>query len=951
MLASAAIFSTGRWELDIGRCELRENGCPIPLGGRAIDVLEVLAAAGGRLVPKNELMQRVWPGTYVEDNTLQVHVLAARKALGCDRDMLRTAHGRGYRLLGDWRPAGEHAPPADPVEAPAAPRIRDVGNLPSASGGLIGRTVTLPAVRALVASTRLVTLTGTGGIGKTRLALQAARQCAGTFGDGGWLVELASLSDPRLVPSAVAAALSLELGGAALAAEAVAEAIGDRHILLLLDNCEHVIEPVALLVERILRTCPRVSLLVTSREVLQVEGEHVVRVPPLGLPGDGRDDAADPQERSAVRLFLTRMQAAAAGPPSAAELATIGAICRRLDGIPLAIEFAAARANALGVNSVLGLLNERFSLLSSGRRTALPHHRTLRATLDWSYDMLPDGEARLLRHLSVFPACFTAEAAIAVHGQAGSASEVLQGITNLVDKSLLAIDDIQAGRWRLLETTRAYAREKLAESGAFDAVARAQAHFHRAMMEPTLAAQPQGRCLSSFSRELDNVRAALDWAYTRPEEAETAIVLTAAYVPVWLQGFMMVECGERVEQALRRLAELPDAQDLLRARLLTMLGFALLNTAGRAARTREVVSAALAIAETLDDTELHLRALWVNWSLHCNAGDYRAARPLAERFLAMAHGVGDPAAIGIGHRLLGSVLHFEGDQNGARGHLELALESKDGAPRPIWFLLDQRIMAKAMLARVMALQGNHGEACQLARNSLDEALAADHRLSICYALRDAVCPVALMHGDPLSVAEAMAMLGDLVRRHGLTFWRSWSACMEGQLAVLEGRAGDGVTLLRAGVTARLRAGWNMRTPEFLGSLAEGLAGMGAPGDALEALHEALELGRRDGQNWYEPELLRLRARLMRDVAGHDAAAEVMLGEAVQLAQRQGAHLWHLRAALDMARLLAETGRGSAAAAFLTLLVTAGGALARCTEADALRRFLEGLKPATPDIAR
>lgn len=891
--AEGEILSNGVWQLDLGRRELLRDGQPVTLGSRAMEVLEVLARAGGRLVTKDALMQAVWPGSVVGENTLHVHVLAGRKALGKDRGLLQTVHGRGYRLLGEWRRM-----PGKTMTAPPAA----AGNLPAARDELIGREAVLEEVAARLATVRLLTLTGTGGIGKTRLALEAARHWRDEQAGEALLVELASLADGRLVPATVAGVLGLELGGAGLSPGAVAEAIGHRRMLLLLDNCEHVIEPAALLVERILRACPQVVVLATSREVLQLEGEHVLRVPPLAVP---EDDDAELGPHSAVQLFQARMQARSGATPDGALLSTIGAICRRLDGIPLAIELAAARAAALGVAAVHGLLDERFNLLTDGRRHALPQHRTLRATLDWSYQLLPEDEARLLRRLAVFPAGFTVEGAAAVHDHPAAP---LEGVANLVAKSLLVLEDSQPCRWRMLETTRAYALEKLTEAGEFDAASSAQARHLRQLLAPTLAWHFGGQNLALSWRELDNVRAALDWAYARPEEARNAVVLTASCVPVWLQRFMLAECGERVEQALQRLPQLAMQDPLLRARILTMLGFALLNTAGRAAQIRTVVTEALAIAETLDDVDLHFRALWANWSLHLNAGDYRAARPLAERFLAVARETGDADAVRVGHRLLGSVLHFAGDQNAARVHLEQSLAAggeAENARRAVWFLLDQRLVGKAMLARVMAMQGALEDAARLADESLKDAMAAEHRLSVCYALRNAVCPIAFLTADAGQAQRSVARLGEMVHRHGLLFWRGWSDCLEGQARLAEGRATEAVTLLQRGVAARTHAGWTMRNPEFLGALAEALAAQGAADQALEVLAEALRQAARGGQGWCVPELQRLQARFLMAARGDARSAATILREALHLARRQGARLWERRVSDDLDRLCAD----------------------------------------------
>ena len=327
------------------------------------------------------------------------------------------------------------------------------------------------------------------------------------------------------MPSALAGVLELKLGAGQNSAEALARAIGDNNLLLLLDNCEHVIDAVANLTETLVRLCPRVTILATSREILRVDGEHVYRVAPLEVPAVDEDAPELLLSRGAVELFVTRANAIGSDLSSAPEeLAAIAAICRHLDGIPLAIEFAAARAAVLGVRQVTDGLRDRFALLRAGRRTALPRHRTLRAALDWSYALLPEPEKRLLRRLAIFSGGFTLAAAAAVmHDFAGDTSAntsgaITDGIANLVAKSLLALDRAETEtRWYLLETTRAYGFGKLAESGEAEELARRHAEYCVALFAP-FASEGQLRTalndLGLYRREIDNLRTALNWAFT-----------------------------------------------------------------------------------------------------------------------------------------------------------------------------------------------------------------------------------------------------------------------------------------------------------------------------------------------------------------------------------------------------------------------------------------------------
>jgi predicted ATPase/DNA-binding winged helix-turn-helix (wHTH) protein len=459
------VYEAGYWQIHLGRRELSARGVAVDIGGRAFEILEVLAQSANKLVTKDELMDRVWPGATIGENTLQVHISTIRKAFGQDRAMLETASGRGYRLLGSWTLRHRDTASAASAASPGRePETAPANNFPLAITRLIGRAAAARQLQDLVSAYRVVTLTGPGGIGKSTLALDVACGILADFDGGGWFVELASLSDPGLVPGAVARALGAELGGATNSAEAVARAIGSAKLLLLLDNCEHVIDAVADLIEMIVRLCPDAKVMTTSREVLRVSGEYVFRVPPLEVPALESIEPDHILGHSAVELFVSKIAALdSAFLPRAEDILSIAAICRHLDGIPLAIEFAAARAATLGVLPVTVGLSDRFTMLTNGRRTALPRHQTLRATLDWSYQLLPAPERLLLRRLAIFPAGFTLDAAVAVMQDAGlDASSVIEGIANLVAKSLVAVDQSDAAaRWFLLETIRAYALEKL----------------------------------------------------------------------------------------------------------------------------------------------------------------------------------------------------------------------------------------------------------------------------------------------------------------------------------------------------------------------------------------------------------------------------------------------------------------------------------------------------------
>jgi predicted ATPase/DNA-binding winged helix-turn-helix (wHTH) protein len=505
------VYQCGRWELDLARRELRALGVPVSLGGRALQIFAVLVQSAGKLIAKDELMARVWPGVIVEENTLEVHICAIRKALGPDRGTLRTTFGRGYRLTEAWtirkRSARADWDALDPVRTPVQPFLT---NVHAATSEVIGRTAAARQLRDLLSAHRAITLTGPGGNGKTTLSLEVVRSVLPSLKGDCWHVDVGSLSDPRLVPSMVAGVLGLKLGGDEISPESVARAIGGERLLLILDNCEHLIDAVARLAETVIRLCPAASIVATSREALRIEGEHVFHVPPLDVPSPHQEESDSVLGHSAVQLFIARMRAldSVFSPPSEC-LRIIAAICRRLDGIPLAIEFAATRASVLGIELVLAGLDERFELLTGGRRTAPARHQTLRATLDWSYELLPEPERCLLRRMGIFAAGFTLAAANAMMSDQGhTAPIVLGGITNLVAKSLVELDGpAPGGRWRLLETTRAYALDKLAQHGEMEQMARRHAELFRDRHE----------------RDIDEVRVSFNWFHYAAENAAIGV--------------------------------------------------------------------------------------------------------------------------------------------------------------------------------------------------------------------------------------------------------------------------------------------------------------------------------------------------------------------------------------------------------------------------------------------
>ncbi|RZN35204.1 transcriptional regulator [Bradyrhizobium sp. Leo121] len=906
------IYACAGWEIDLARRELRSQGVPVPLGGRAFEIIAELVQAEGELVPKSDLTKRVWRGVFVEEGALRVHIAAIRKALGSDRDMLATTVGRGYRLLGPWQIRHVDAP-----AQPAAPELSPSTNIPAATFNLIGRATAIAHLWELLSAYRVVSLVGPGGIGKTALALQAARSPPAGLTADRFLIELASLSNPELVPSAVAGVLGIKLEGEDICAEAIARAIGARELLVVFDNCEHVIGAVARLTETIVSRCPGTTIIATSREALRINGEHVYRVPPLEVPPEPLLAPDAIFEHTAVELFMTRAKAQGSSFERDEEnLGAIAAICRRLDGIPLAIEFAAARAAMLGPPKIAALLDDRFKFLTTGRRTALPRQQTLRATLDWSYDLLPEAEARVLRRLGIFAGDFLLDAVIAVAGD-HERDEVTDHLANLVAKSL-AVADIRGDRphYRLLDTTRAYALEKLHGSGEYFDAARRHAQYYRvffANAEAESELKPQAEWLAIYGRHIDNVRASLDWAFSPSGDAQTGVALTAAAVPLWVQLSLLAECRERTELALARIDEACPEALRLRMQLSAAHAWSLMYGVGRAREAGPAWALALQLAEQLGDADYLLRALWGLCIDQFNNGEFRKALEFAHRFAEIAGGSSNSVDLMMADRLLATTLHYLGDQNLAHHYITRTLSRlSDLSPKPqvIRFRFDLRVSAHYFQARILWLIGLADRALRVVEHNIEEGRASGHALTFCSVLGQGACPITFLAGDLDAAERYCALLIEHTERHPIRLWNLWARAFRGMVMAKRGGVATGLPVLRKALEL---AGEARFLPRFLLPLGELAICLGEAGDAAQgliAVNEALARCEAREEQWYQAELLRIKGELLLHAGerGSVVAAEQSFDKSLQVARSQGALFWELRTAISFARLRATQDR-------------------------------------------
>ncbi|MBZ9653642.1 ATP-binding protein [Phyllobacterium lublinensis] len=924
------VFETGGWEIDLAQRELRAHGLAVPIGGRAFEIIEILVQSAGNLVTKDDLMRRVWPGLSVEDNTVQVHISAIRKALGPDRDMLKTDSGRGYRLLGDWEIRQASNRPSVNLRTGVA-NNPFLTNVPVAASALIGREGAVQHLRDLLSAYRVVTLTGPGGIGKTVLASEVARRIFPIFGGDVLFIELVSLSDPDLVPPTIASVFNFQLRGDVFSAEWVARSIGNKKTLLVLDNCEHVIDAAARMADTLVRLCPNTTLLATSRELLSIEGECVYRVPALAVPAHQVEETNDLLDHSAIQLFITRTRSLRADFISEDEkLPVIAAICRRLDGIPLAIELAAARAASLGVQQVAERLDDLFSFLTGGRRTALPRHQTLRATLDWSYELLPPAEQDLLCQLAVFPAGFTLEAAAAVVGDTDSS--IALGISSLVSKSLVTLDGSEnARRWRLLETVRVYSLEKLTQSGKHDQVMRRLAEFSLTQFAPFLIESEHRAAIDNlnyYRREVDNLRAALNWAFSADGDAALGVRLAATTSDFWVAASLVVEARYWAGKALEQIGDATDTRFEMVLRC--SLGFALIYAEGMSSHTREILIRALDLARRLGDFDYQQRAtcgLWLFSARSMALSDALAfAREYEEvaRFRDLQSQATAAWLVGVPQTYLAA--HAQADER-----LRWAIDNYPTDRRNQDMVRvggDLRTSAMGHNTVNLISQGHLDVALRVSREAIEEARLTDQPTVLCVALAWASCFVALSLDELEMGNDYGEELVDLASKHALRPFRAAGLCVRGSLATRRGEADIGFPLLRSGLADMQGAMYLLFYPFFRVELAAALCSIGRHDDALSEIDDTLRFAVGSEYRWFVPEILRIKGELLcRSDFGEPALIEDLFRQSMRQARAQKAVYWELSAATSLAKCLQDQQKDTEAYEVLS---------------PVYRRFAEGL---------
>jgi predicted ATPase/DNA-binding winged helix-turn-helix (wHTH) protein len=910
-------ISFGPFHLFPARQLLLEADKPVRLGSRALDALIALVERRGDLISNEELIARIWPDTFVEEGNLRVHIAALRRALGdgqAGKRYVANVPGRGYRFVAPISISQGSAP-----ALPPAASIKPAHELPRPLTRMIGRDVVVERLIAQLPRRRFVTLVGPGGIGKTTVALAVAERMIGSYQDRARFIDLAPLADVALVPSALASALGVAVSSDNPVPELISF-LQDKRMLLVLDSCEHVIDAAASLAEDMRRGAPDVHILATSREPMRAEGEYVQRLGPLDVPAVTAGlTSAQALSYPAVQLFSERAsESLDAFELTDADVTAIADVCRRLDGIALAIELAAGRVAAFGVRGLAAMLDDRFRLLTGGRRTALPRHRTLGAMLDWSYEYLPEPERVVLRRLAVFAGGFTLEAAQAVATSTDIDAEgIFNHVVNLVTKSLITADVGGAlVHYRLLDTTRAYGLGKLKEAGESELFARRHAEYFRDLFERAEAereTRPATEWLSAHGRHIGDVRTALDWAFSPSGDATVGVALTIATVPLWILSSLMEECRSRTRRALASLRPLARTGTREAMKLLSALGSALRYGKDTGTEIEATWTDALAMAEHQNDTDYQLCALCGLWSVRVAHGNFREALTLARRFKEVSADATDRRDHLVGDRMVAYALHFLGDQRAARQHIEIMLRHYHTSihrSHIIRFRYDQRVTAYNTLAEVLWLQGLPDHAMRVAEGSINYAQSLDHEMSLCNALSLCACPIALFVGDLATAERYVAMLLDHSTRHALPLWHASGRCLEGVLRIKLGDVVPGVRILSSGLDELSETTFTLRYLPFLAELADAYNSAGQTADAQAAIGEALGRCQRNEELWYLPELLRIKGEILLRERTSDTitAAEAQFLQSLEWARRQEVLSWELRTATSLARLLRDQGR-------------------------------------------
>jgi predicted ATPase len=903
------VLRFGPFELSIGNRLLTNGAKVVPLGARAMDLLIVLVEQASKVVGRRTLIEHVWPKRGAEQVSLRVHISALRKALDQSdpgRRYIANVPGRGYSFV---VPVTSLSPQSSSDLKPPS-RSR----LPARLMRMLGRQDALATIQMRLAEQKFVTIVGPGGIGKTTVAVAVAHEMGSNFNNQVHFVDLGALGNASLVASAVATSLGVSVQTTDVV-PALIDHLQGKPALIILDCCEHLIDGASAVAEELIRRVPTLHLLATSREAMRVEGERVYELCALACPPeDSSVSAQDALQYPAVQLLVDRVRTVRGDFELADGDAPIAAgICRRLDGIPLAIELAAGRVDIFGLSKTASLLDDRLSWV--GRRTALPKHQTLNAALEWSYDLLGQAEKRVLSRLSVFAGGFTFEASVAVVAdETIDEANVSDCVWELRSKSMIAAQG-QGARLRLLDTTHAFASRRLAESDEEGRWRRRHAfYFSDLLKQGASMDQPERR--RTLGVEVDNLRAALNWAFSVEGDAKLGVELAAASASTWMAMALLTECREWMTKSISRLdnASAASRQEMI---IQCALASCMMFTDGMTEESYATWAKARLLAECLNDTECQLDSLLVLWAHQIRLPSYAEATELADRCGDVAEGSGDRGAIAMANYMRGVTYHHTGRILQAEAHLELSLHRDDEASRQSLikrFGYDRKVDALAVLANLVWLRGCPDQARRLNLTSIAEARQLDHAVPLCVALAWASFNMNLTSPDDLETEALANELVDHAAKYAVESYHGFGISMQALCRVRRGEGDTASATLYRGLEKLSAARYGVFNWIFQAEFARCMAVAGRPRQALAVFERArINL---DEDQWYAPELRRIRGEL---ALGNDeglAVGRQYFLSALELSERQASLSWALRAATSLA--IAEKSAGRKEAAWRTL---------------------------------
>ncbi len=930
------VYAFGRFRLypTLRRLELDDS--PVKIGARAFDLLQLLVRQAGETVSKRAIWDAVWSGLHVSDGNLRFQLVELRRILaaGGAGGAISAVPGRGYCFTTPL----QHMPPDAAPQMSSSTAMR----LPPQLEHMVGRQEDLAALKVLLAERRLVTIVGAGGIGKSTLAIAAAHEALAVHGRDIAFVDIGAVLDSALVISAIAAALDIVVQTSDPIRD-ITMRLAVRNTLLVIDSAEHVLDTVAIVVERLMREAPNLHLVVTSREALRIKGESVLWLEPFDEPtAEQSTSLVRLLQNPAAELLVERALAADSRLHFTDEDAPlIAGLCRQLDGVALAIELAAGRIPTHGLRGALDLLAGRIDHLRGGRRTAPTRHTSLRHTLTWSYDLLDPRTQLVLRRLSIFvgPFSLAAVCSVASGGEIDSATAAI-ALDDLASKSLVSVRrGSQVARFRLLDTTRAFLREQVARE-EWPPLAARHAAYYSALLRHEEDPAGEGTAQAPTLEDLPNIRAALGWCYAQPGQDRAGTALAAGAGVLLQRLSLLTECQDVCETAIAALlpGEIGSRAEL---ELQSCLAQSLMYTSGHTPKVLAAFERALELAANFGEVERQLEIINALHVFHNRSASFSQGLAVAEEGFRIAQAAAAVGSNALGHISLGIALHHVGRHREAIRHLEeaIALCERDSGLDRIASYATHPNRARVIVAQSLWLRGFPDQAAAMARDSIAEASALGHALSLAVAL-SGVPPVFIWRRDWEECERLLDLHWTLAEQNSLHPYRALVIGRRGELAVHAGRADLGVPMIGQALAELGALNYRLFSNPLRMTLAEGLAQLGECERALAEIDSCQRAVEPDGDMLYLPEVLRVKAEIVAELPDHEEKPASLLQRALAIARSQGALAWELRIATTSARLQRRGPKREEASALLMSVLRRFGEGGRTGDLVVAQKLLE-----------